>query len=69
MALPVPGQMAIVWLSPQMNEAGNSVRAARAINHIVNEPGLNMSGSGTLSKAEGAPAHAGAISLTKRRTI
>ena len=42
----VPGQMAIVAFSPRVNDAGNSVRAAKAINYIVNELGLNIFGSG-----------------------
>jgi len=42
----VPGQMAIVGFSPRVNDAGNSVRAGRAINYIVNELGLNLFGSG-----------------------
>jgi glutaminase len=42
----VPGQMAIVAFSPRVNDAGNSVRSAKAINHIVNELGLNIFGSG-----------------------
>ncbi len=42
----VPGQMAIVGFSPRVNDAGNSVRSARAIEYIVNELGLNIFGSG-----------------------
>jgi glutaminase len=42
----VPGQMAIVAFSPRVNNAGNSVRSAKAINYIVNELGLNIFGSG-----------------------
>jgi glutaminase len=42
----VPGQMAIVAFSPRVNDAGNSVRSAKAINYIVNELGLNIFGSG-----------------------
>jgi len=42
----VPGQMAIVAFSPRVNDAGNSVRSAKAINYIVNELGLNLFGSG-----------------------
>jgi glutaminase len=38
----VPGQMAIVGFSPRLNEAGNSVRAAKAINDIVKKLGLNL---------------------------
>jgi glutaminase len=42
----VPGQLAIVGFSPRVNDAGNSVRSAKAINYIVNELGLNIFGSG-----------------------
>ena len=41
----VPGQLAIVGFSPRVNDAGNSVRSAKAINYIVNELGLNIFGS------------------------
>jgi glutaminase len=42
----VPGQMAIVAFSPRVNDAGNSVRSAKAINYIVDQLGLNIFGSG-----------------------
>jgi glutaminase len=42
----VPGRLAIVGFSPRVNDAGNSVRSAKAINYIVNELGLNIFGSG-----------------------
>lgn len=42
----VPGKMAIVGFSPRVNEAGNSVRAMRAIEFISNELGVNVFGSG-----------------------
>ena len=42
----VPGEMAIVAFSPRVNDAGNSVRSAKAINQIVEELGLNLFGSG-----------------------
>jgi glutaminase len=42
----VPGQMAIVAFSPRVNDAGNSVRSARAINYIVDKLGLNIFGPG-----------------------
>lgn len=42
----VPGQLAIVGFSPRVNDAGNSVRSAKAINYIVKELGLNIFGSG-----------------------
>jgi len=41
----VPGRMAIVGFSPRVNDAGNSVRAGKAIAYIVNELGLNLFGS------------------------
>jgi glutaminase len=41
----VPGRMAIVGFSPPLNEAGNSVRAAKAIEYIINELDLNIFGS------------------------
>ena len=37
----VPGEMAIAAFSPRLNEAGNSVRALNAINHISQQ--LNLS--------------------------
>ncbi|MEZ5990186.1 MAG: glutaminase A [Planctomycetota bacterium] len=42
----VPGRMAIVGFSPRLNQAGNSVRAAKAIGTIVEELGLNLFGRG-----------------------
>ncbi len=41
----VPGKMAIVGFSPPVNEAGNSVRAAEAIDYIVKELDLDLFGS------------------------
>ncbi len=38
----VPGQMAIVAFSPRLNEAGNSVRAMRAINFISERLKLSL---------------------------
>ena len=37
-----PGKMAIVAFSPRLNEAGNSIRAMKAINDISNELKLNI---------------------------
>lgn len=42
----VPGEMAIVAFSPRVNDAGNSVRSAKAINQIVEQLGLNLFGTG-----------------------
>jgi glutaminase len=42
----VPGQMAIVGFSPRVNDAGNSVRAAKAIEYIADKIGANLFGSG-----------------------
>jgi len=42
----VPGKMAIVGFSPRVNDAGNSVRAMKAIEFISNELGVNIFGSG-----------------------
>jgi glutaminase len=42
----VPGKMAIVGFSPRVNDAGNSVRAMKAIEYITDELGVNMFGSG-----------------------
>lgn len=42
----VPGEMAIVAFSPRVNDAGNSVRSAKAINQIVEQLELNLFGSG-----------------------
>ena len=41
----VPGKMAIVGFSPRLNEAGNSIRATEAINHITQQLDLNLFGS------------------------
>ena len=41
----VPGRMAIVGFSPRLNAAGNSIRATRAIDYIVNELDLDLFGS------------------------
>jgi glutaminase len=41
----VPGKMAIVGFSPRLNEAGNSIRATEAINHIAQQLDLNLFGS------------------------
>jgi glutaminase len=38
----VPGKMAIVGFSPRLNEAGNSIRAAKGIQYIVEKLGLNL---------------------------
>lgn len=40
----VPGQFAIAAFSPRLNEAGNSVRAMRAIRHIAGELGVGLYG-------------------------
>ena len=41
----VPGKMAIVGFSPPVNEAGNSVRATKAINYIIDQLDLDIFGS------------------------
>ncbi len=41
----VPGRMAIVGFSPRLNEAGNSIRATKAIDYIVQELDLDLFGS------------------------
>jgi glutaminase len=41
----VPGKMAIVGFSPPVNEAGNSVRATKAIDYIIDQLDLNIFGS------------------------
>jgi glutaminase len=38
----VPGEMAIAAFSPRLNEAGNSIRATKAINDIANKFKLNI---------------------------
>jgi len=40
----VPGKMAIAAFSPRLNEAGNSVRAMRAIRQIAGELGVGLYG-------------------------
>jgi glutaminase len=42
----VPGKLAIAAFSPRVNEAGNSVRAAKAIEYITQMLDLNLFGSG-----------------------
>lgn len=42
----VPGKMAIVGFAPPLNEAGNSVRGALAIEYIATELGANLFGTG-----------------------
>ena len=42
----VPGSMAIVGFSPRVNDAGNSVRATKAIQYITDQLGVNLFGSG-----------------------
>jgi len=42
----VPQKMAIVGFSPRVNQAGNSVRAMKAIEYITDELGVNLFGSG-----------------------
>jgi glutaminase len=40
----VPGRFAIAAFSPRLNEAGNSIRAMRAINFIASELGVGLYG-------------------------
>ena len=40
----VPGEMAIAAFSPRLNEAGNSVRAQKAIHHIAGQLGVGIFG-------------------------
>lgn len=40
----VPGRFAIAAFSPRLNEAGNSIRAMRAIRHIAGELGVGLYG-------------------------
>ena len=40
----VPGKMAIAAFSPRLDEAGNSVRAQRAINYIAGKLGVGIFG-------------------------
>ena len=42
----VPGKMAIVGFSPPLDEAGNSVRAGKALYYIANQLDLSLFGSG-----------------------
>jgi glutaminase len=42
----VPGKMAIVGFSPRVNDAGNSIRAMRAIEYISDQLEVNVFGSG-----------------------
>jgi glutaminase len=42
----VPGKMAIVGFAPPLNEAGNSVKGAKAIEYIATQLGLNLFGTG-----------------------
>ena len=42
----VPGRMAIVGFSPRLNDAGNSIRAMKAIELISDKFGLSIFGSG-----------------------
>jgi glutaminase len=44
----VPGKMSIVAFSPRVNEAGNSVRALKAIEHISRSRGLGLFGPNPL---------------------
>jgi glutaminase len=41
----VPGKMGIAAFSPPLNEAGNSVRAQKAIEYISRKLGLGIFGS------------------------
>jgi glutaminase len=41
-----PGKMGIAAFSPRLNEAGNSIRASEAIEHISKTLGLNVFGAG-----------------------
>ena len=41
----VPGKMAIVGFSPRLNEAGNSIRATKAIEYIAQQLDFNVFGS------------------------
>lgn len=49
----VPGKMAIVGFSPRLNEAGNSVRGAKAILSIDQDLGLNLFGRSQAPKQLG----------------
>ena len=41
----VPGKFAIVAFSPRLNEAGNSIKAMKAIRHIAGELGVGLYGA------------------------
>ena len=41
----VPGRMGIAAFSPRLNEAGNSVRAIKAISYIAEELDLSIFGT------------------------
>jgi glutaminase len=41
----VPGQFAVAAFSPRLNEAGNSIKAMRAIRHIAGELGVGLYGA------------------------
>jgi glutaminase len=43
----VPGRFAIAAFSPRLNEAGNSVRAMRAISYIAGKLGVGLYGPNT----------------------
>lgn len=49
----VPGKMAIVGFSPRLNEAGNSVRGAKAILTIAQDLGLNVFGGAEAARQLG----------------
>jgi len=38
----VPGKLAVAAFSPRLNQAGNSVRAMRAIAHVSDRLGLGL---------------------------
>lgn len=42
----VPGKMAIAAFSPRLNDAGNSIRASKAIEHISKTLGVSVFGDG-----------------------
>ena len=42
----VPGRFAIVAFSPPLDESGNSVRGAKAIEYIIEQLGVNLFGTG-----------------------
>jgi hypothetical protein len=51
----VPGKMAIVGFSPRVNEAGNSVRAMKAIEYISDQLGVTCSAAADDVKRELLP--------------